>query len=983
MTAKARAMTVASIEIRVLGPVEVVDGDRTAPLGGPRPRTLIGALALRAPAVVSRDALAEAVWDTHLPPGAAKTLRAHVAYLRRALSAGGFGELVTTRAPGYALTVPIERIDVHRFQELLDRARATPAAGTTAETLRVALGLWRGDVLAGCQAGDWVRAEATRLEELRLGATEDLLAAELAVGRHAAATPELESLVARFPLRERLWELLMLALYRAGRQGDALAAYRRARARLVTEIGVEPGAGLQRLEAAILAGRELPAASESVPVGGEPVGCGVPAPLTTLIGRDAEIAELSALLAQRRLITLTGVGGCGKTRLAVAVAERVAGRFPGGVQFVDLAPLADPGLVAAELAPADALRGRNCLLVLDNCEHVVAACGGLVGALLRACPDLRVLATSRETLGVPGELAWPVPPLSTPPVTGTPGLAALSRYDAVRLFLDRAAVSAVRALGDGDAPDIAALCARLDGLPLAIELAAARTAVLTVAEITDRLHDPALLRTSCQPDRPQHQAMHSTIAWSYDLLDAPTQDRFRRLAVFAGGFTLAAAEAVWGDPAAVDQLADLVGKSLVVVEHTAAGARYRLLETIGRWAARKLSGVPAAERAARDAHAGYYLALAEEADRQLRRPETGGWLARLAAEHENLRAALAWFAGGGGDPGAQLRLAVALAQYCQLRGRYGEGRRWLETALARESAGPRSLVGCALWATAGFALLTCDYHDAQRLGERALGLLRQCGDRIGEARTLRLLASVARERGEYRRALAELDRAMNLVEPGDIPATAAVQHQIGFTHWLAGDLDAAERSLTEALRWSESLGDPVGLASGSTHLAAVALHRGQLGRADRLARDGLARSTELDLKEHIAWAWNVIGLIALRRNQSCAAVGALRTSLELHWAIGDRWRQAGVLDHLAEAVLAGGGASCAAELAGLATAIRDVLAVPVPAQEQPGRSRTQARLRRCLPDPERRAAANRGATRTVPEVITALQAPAGLRPITA
>jgi tetratricopeptide (TPR) repeat protein len=556
-------------------------------------------------------------------------------------------------------------------------------------------------------------------------------------------------------------------------------------------------------------------------------------------------------------------------------------------------------------------------------------------------------------LGVLGEVAWPVP--------------GMRRDDAVRLFLDRADVTAVRALTDADGPGIAALCARLDGLPLAIELAAARTAVLSVAEITDRLHDPALLCTARHPDRPQHRAMHATIAWSYDLLDAATRDRFRRLAVFAGGFTLDAAETVWpGGPAAMDVLTDLAAKSLVVVERNGSCARYRLLETIGRWATARLAECPEAERDARARHAAHYLALAEKADRGLGQSDAELWLARLAADHENLRAALAWFAGGGRDPIARLRLAVALAKYCQLRGRYLEGRQWLESALGDCVGAAAELVGRALSDTACFALLTCDYGEAQRVGERALEAWRRIDDPRGTARMLKMLSSIARERGEYVRALDLLDEAMGFIDPDDALGRACVLHQTGFICWLSGDLDRARGVLAAALRVCRSLGDRVTEASLLIDLGMVAVHCGELEVADRLSLDALARCRELDIKEGIAWAWHLIGLVALRRGCPESAVAALRSSLEIHHEIGDRWRQASVLDSLAEALLEADPVR-AAELSGLADGIRDVLGVPVPVQERAGRERTHEVLGRVVPG--YRAVMARGGGMRVAEVL--------------
>jgi predicted ATPase/DNA-binding SARP family transcriptional activator len=1024
-----RGGTLADAEVRLLGPVEVDTGSATVPLGGPRLRTLVGLLALRAPDVVSRQTLIEGIWDGTPPANAAKTLRAHIAYLRRGLDAGGIGALVATRAPGYLLGAPPECVDVHRFEGLVGRGRAASAAGAgeaAVDHLRTALGLWRGEVLAGCAAGEWVRAEATRLHEVRLAATEELLAVELTLGRQARVVAELESLVVRHPLRERLWELLMRALYRAGRQGDALQAYRRARTRLVSEIGVEPGPELQRLEAVILAGtpepplpsvsaaawpgspsgvevtavvlprqRENPPAQPTPPAqpGAEQPPSPVPTPLTNLVGRLAEIVDLCGLLQDRRLVTLTGVGGCGKTRLAVAVAEEMAGRYPDGLRFVDLTPVSDPELVAATVAAALGvtedpsaghiaaltrhLRPRNCLLVLDNCEHVVRSCAQLVTALLGSCPRLRVLATSRETLGVLGEVIWPVPPLTVPPPESAgSGLAHLRRYESVRLFLERATLATTRGLTDADAPALAAVCTRLDGLPLAIELAAARTAVLTVAELADRLTEPAVLYADRQTARPHHRALDSTIAWSYELLDPATRSRFRRLAVFAGGFTLAAAEAVWPDrgrQAGVDLLADLVAKSLVVMERVADQARYRLLETIGRWAAARLAEVPEEERDARGRHAAHYLTLAEDADSRLGRPDKGRRLELLAAEHENLRAALAWYADGDPDPVAELRLAVAMAGYCRLRGRYSEGRRWLERALDGDTdAAPVGLVGQALAATAMFAFLVCDYGQATDRARQALLLQRQAGDQAGTVATLRVLASVARERGEYRRSLAELEEAMAALD-SDCAAIADVLHLTGFTCWLAGDLDRAERALHGALRRYQQLGDDGNVAASRTCLAAVALYRGQVDRAGWLASEGLVRFTELDFKEGIGWALNIIGLVALRQGRCGTALATLRASLEAHCAVDDRWRQTSVLEALAAVFLAMGEPTRAAELVGLATALRDTLGVPVPAQERPDWDRTHAVLRRLLPENERHAAFARGAALRVPDVVAGLE----------
>jgi len=979
------------MDIRLLGPLEVCVDDGTGnerfiPLGPPRRRALLGLLAMRAPAVVSRSALIDGVWGDEPPPAATKTLHAHVAHLRRTLAAAGADGLVGTKPPGYVLDAPPEYVDARRFEELVRRGRVDLKAGAVteaAEALRVALRLWRGEVLDGCPLGEWPRAEAAALESTRLYAFEDLCAADLALGQHARVATELAAVIAREPLRERCYELLMVALYHGRRQADALAVYRKARTVLVAELGLEPGAGLRRLEAAILAGDDravtaidTPAAPITIPsrqsTVDEELGAPVPAPLTALIGRDAEVSEVTGLLKERRLVTLTGVGGCGKTRLAVAVAVE----YGPEARFVDLTGTSRPELVASavasalgvaehpDLPPLDALvrrlRPLKTLLVLDNCEHLADACAHLAESLLTACPGLRVLATSRAALGVPGEMSWPVPPLSIP-LEGTADLAEVRRYAAVRLFLDRAAVPAVRALEDADAPVLAAICAGLDGLPLALELAAARTPVLTLAEIAERLHDPDLLRGADHGTRRHHSALHATMAWSYDLLSPDLRVRFRRLAVFTGGFTRDAAAAVWPDGAAdpVDVLGDLVTKSLVVMQPRPTGARYRLLETIRHFGWDRLTESAAEEAETRARHAAFHLALAEDVGARLHGTGLEAGLDTLATEYDNLVAALSWFAERG--PSAdELQLASTLARYCHLSGRYQQGRRWLAGALSRAGGAPSAELARAVLRAAFLALFECDYADAVAHGERALAVHKELGDPAGTARSLSLLASVDRERGDYDSSLVRYAEALDIYRAaGNEPRVAETLQLAGFTAWLTGDLDRAERLIQDGLDRFQVLGDPEGVASARVHLAAVAHYRGESGRARWLAEDALARFRELDFGEGIAWALNVLGLVAHRDGESRRAVEALRASLDVHCGLGDRWRSAAVLEALA-AVLAPDSATAAAELLGAAAGIRDAIGAPVPHQERPLYDATVAIVHSALIDRELYAARARG-----------------------
>jgi DNA-binding SARP family transcriptional activator len=474
-----RTAGTSALEVRLLGPVQVIRAGREVALGGPRQRAVLALLVLRAGQVVSAGQLVEEVWRGRPPPGAAKTLRSYVSRLRGVLEPGA---ALTARGGGYVLGLDSAVVDAGRFEGLV-------AAGQTALSLsdpaaagnrfREALGLWHGQALADVREAEPLAREAARLEELWLVAVEGRIEADIASGLHAEVTGELEGLVGEYPLRERLWFLLVLGLYRGQRQADALAAYRRARDLLSAELGLEPGEDLRRLEEAVLR-QEVPAAP---PLARH----NLPAPLTSFIGRDQDLAHLEGLLGGARLVTLTGTGGTGKTRLALEAGAQVVDRFPDGVWLAELAGIADPGLVAVQVMQAlgvrqagdvpvlDALtyrlRSAALLLILDNCEHLVDACARLIGVLLRAAPGLRVLVTSRELLGVPGEVACPVRPLDLPPEAADAQHAGLAA--AVQLFLDRG--SAARGGTSGMVAPVAAaerICRKLDGLPQARRAAA-------------------------------------------------------------------------------------------------------------------------------------------------------------------------------------------------------------------------------------------------------------------------------------------------------------------------------------------------------------------------------------------------------------------------------------------------------------------------------------------------------------------------------
>jgi predicted ATPase len=590
----------------------------------------------------------------------------------------------------------------------------------------------------------------------------------------------------------------------------------------------------------------------------------LPRQLTSFIGREKEMADVTRQLSAASLVTLTGSGGAGKTRLALQVAAEAVEDYPDGVWLAEFAPIADPTLVPKTVASAlrvpeqpgrdltetliDALRPKAVLLVLDNCEHLLAACADLAAALLRACPQVRILATSREALGVPGEILWRIPSLSVPDIRRLPASEDLVLYEAVRLFVDRAvAITPGFTVTNENAPAVAQVCQRLDGIPLAIELAAARVKVLAVEQIAARLDDRfRLLTGGGRMVLPRHQTLRAAIDWSYHLLSETERVLLRRLSVFAGGWTLDAAESVCAggsvDAANIlDLLTSLVDKSLVLAEMQRGEARYWLLETVRQYARDRL--VEAGEEAeVRTRHRAWYLTLAEHAEVELRGPRQRIWFERLEVEHDNLRTALAWSREDRGSAGALLRLVGALTWYWWSRGNWREARGWSEEAVNRRGDAPRAVLPVAYASATHYAWRFGDNQRAKMLGEEGLTIARDLGDKRNSALLLAQLGVVALRQMAHGEAVERFEEAVRLArETGDKWLLSLCLSDLGRAQ---GDLGLAAALHEEALTLVREVGDTAMVSYTLRCLGIVRLRQGDYQRAEEFFTDSLRLSSE-------------------------------------------------------------------------------------------------------------------------------------------
>jgi predicted ATPase/DNA-binding SARP family transcriptional activator len=783
----------------LLGALEVQATDgRLVEIAAPKRRALLAGLLLEANRPVSAERLIEVLWDAEPPPAATASLHAHLSRLRRDLGP----DAIVSTPTGYRLDVAIGDLDVEVFERRLRVARAAirdERPALAADELRGALALWRGPALEGLASLPFFQGDAARLEELRWSALEDRIACDLALGRHGEVIAELESLVGRHPLREHIWGQLMVALYRSGRQSEALASYRRLRTILVDELGIDPSPELRALYVQIL--RQDPAIAGPTP---PPPSAGIrlPAASTSLVGRASQLDTASEILRQHRLLTLTGPGGVGKTRLALLVAQSLIADHPDGVLFVDLAAERDPARVLARIGeatgggekPEGVIGRRRMLLVLDNFEQVVEA-GPQLGALLAQCPNLRLLVTSRTRLRVIGERRLEVPPLNHP--------------EAATLFVDRAEAALAAARLDPALVDD--IVVSLDGLPLAVELAAARVDVLSLPNLRARLQDPLALLAGGPRDAPRrHRALRDTIAWSYELLSPASQATLRKLSVFAGGFDLDAGLAV--GETTLDGLAELVDQSLV--QHRAG--RYTTLETIREFAAEEAARHGEMD-AAQDRHLAHFTRLADasvwegpaEATAATNPWEgpaeataaTNPWLRFCGIERDNLRHAFD-HAVARDDGDKVVRLFEVIGMYWVFVGAVDEGERWASIAIESARRGRDSRLAWVLLMAAEFPRFSGQLERALALKVEGVGLARAVGDTRKVATGLDDIADIEAALGQFDDARAHLAMALDLrdQEPESDPMDRA--HTLGTLAEVAlreGRVEEAERWMAEVV----------------------------------------------------------------------------------------------------------------------------------------------------------------------------------------
>jgi predicted ATPase/DNA-binding SARP family transcriptional activator len=868
----------ATLEFGILGPLEVRVNGEALPLGPPKQRALLMRLLLSANELVAAERLVEELWDGEAPAQAAHAVQVYVSALRKTFGAHGAAARLETRRPGYILHVGPSELDADRFVTRLEEGRGALRRSHSAAAsalLGEALAVWRGPALADFRYEGFAQAEADRLEELRLACLEERIEANLAGGAGSDLVGDLETLVAEHPRRERFRGQLMIALYRAGRQADALDCYQQGRERLVDELGIDPSPELQALQRAIL-NQDAALAAAPAP---DRARTNLPEAPTQLVGRKGELAQLHALLGRSdvRLVTLTGPGGTGKTRLALQVASEASDAFPAGVFWVALASIHDPALVLSAVSQAvgvveepgvelvdrlvERLAGKRMLVLVDNAEHLLPDVAGTL-ARLRAADGPTLLVTSRERLQLQGEQVYAV--------------RSLADADGLELFTERA-----RSLEIGFEPTqaVAELCARLDNLPLALELAAARTAIFTPEQLLQRLGERLDLLKSGRDGDPRQRTLRTTIEWSHNLLDAGEQRLFARLSVFAGGCSYEAAEAVCeADPDTVQSLHD---KSLLRRRDGDFGPRFWMLETIRQYASEQLAG-SSEDDEIRYRRAQYFADRAAVAEEGLLGSAQEEWLQRLDVDRDNLLLTLAELDARNDLPGI-LRLARCSVYFAV------KGLEWhlfepLRRCISSGTGDPKDRIRAAR-VTAIIARNRGDLEFAEELARASVDLARSFGDADDLVRALETAAGVEIMRGHVEAAQAHADECLRHARSSSNPVrTSRALGAVANLALYSGDWDASIAASEEGLRLRPDIpADHIGL-----HLINLALAlalRGDTQNALDVSEESLQLHARTADGTGVAYVLETIAGLAGRRSPTLAAE-LLAASSELQVLFG-------------------------------------------------------------------------------------------------
>jgi predicted ATPase/DNA-binding SARP family transcriptional activator len=903
------------LEVRLLGTFEVKYKKKPINIASRPAQSLFAYLILNAGTAHRREKLAGMLWPDSLEETARDNLRHALWRVRKALASASSTRFLHADD----LTIKFEEssdywLDAAALENLSEN--------TSADDLIPALSEYQGELLPGFY-DEWVVLEREHLSsvfEHKMARLMSLLQNE---NRWLDILDWGERWIKLGQKPEPAYRALMSAHAAKGDMSKVAATHERC-VKSLKEFGIEPSEQTHALYERLKAGKETFETGPSIPLKEkrkETLRTNLPVPLTSFIGREKEVEQIIRLLGKNRLVTLTGSGGVGKTRLAIQVSNKLLSKFKDGVWWVELAVLTDESLVVQALAKAlglreipnkslketltDFLTSKHILLVLDSCEHLIAACAHLADMFLSTCPNLKILVTSREVFGLTGEGVWQVPSLPLPDPHHILSINLLMEYAGIRLFVERAsAVSLKFPLTEQNARFVAQVCQQLDGIPLAIELAAARVKVLSVEQIASRLNDRfRLLTGGSRTALPRHQTLRAAIDWSYDLLSDNEPDLFRRFAVFAGGWTLEEAQAVCsGEGIEADEVLDLlthlVSKSLVVVQEQEGEVRYQMLETVRQYALEKFLESSEAERV-RNRHLGFFMDLAEQVEPKLQSAEQSIWLERLEIEHDNLRAALDWSLQGI-NLEAGLRLAGALWLFWDVRGYYHEGRAWLDRMLAKSHSS-----ALASSASARAKLLYVTGHLRQRQGDLArarehytasLGIYQQLGDERQVATVLRGLGEIAQDEG---------------------------------------DLLSAKYFYEQSVVLFRGLGDIKGSSFALGHLGIVAILQGDYEQAAALCTETLALGRERRDSRTIAIALTTLGFVSWGKGNPEQAAPKFAEALALQRSLTDKWTAQYSLMGMALVAFALSHLERAARLFGAAESLRESIGTPVPLSQRP------------------------------------------------